>query len=70
MLPLLQSRDRIDIEVDTEPVAEFVGDGLRINADLPGKAGMGAVQDLKGGPFQANRLETRSYPPSPGGISV
>ena len=65
VLPGLQRRDGIDVEIHSQPMAQLIGHELGIDARLAGETRMRAAQDLKRHPFQANRFQPWTDLPSP-----
>jgi len=64
LLTLIQSGDRVHIEIDAESVAELIGDELGIDAGLTAETGMRASHDLERGPVELDRLQPRCNEPS------
>jgi hypothetical protein len=56
VLPGLQRRDGIHVEIHSQPMAQLIGHELGIDAGLAGETRMRAAQDLERHPFQSNRF--------------
>ena len=65
VLAFVECRDGIDIQIHAETVAELIGDNFGIDARLSGEGGMSATHNLKRGPFESGRLQSRCDEPPP-----
>src|SRR5262249_9468368 len=70
VLTLIQGRNRVDIEIHAESVAQLIGHEFRIDAGLTGETGMRTSHDLKRSPVELDRRQPRRNAPSPGVVAA